>query len=195
MGNFNNRNNRFGGNRSGGRSGNRFGGDSRGNFGGEFKPTLHPATCDSCGMACEVPFRPTGEKPVYCRDCFKKIAAASDSSSRDGNPRRFEERAPRNPHGTQVYRPGQRDDAPRGHDTDHDHKQIAEQIRTLNAKLDQILAVLQPTPAAKVHLEIITPLEKSAEPELEADNAPSEAPAKAKAKTAAKKPAKKPKAA
>ena len=29
------------------------------------------ATCASCHAKCEVPFRPNGKKPVYCRDCFK----------------------------------------------------------------------------------------------------------------------------
>ncbi len=29
------------------------------------------ATCASCHTVCEVPFRPNGKKPVYCRDCFK----------------------------------------------------------------------------------------------------------------------------
>ncbi len=28
--------------------------------------------CDKCGDSCEVPFRPTGERPVYCRGCFDK---------------------------------------------------------------------------------------------------------------------------
>jgi CxxC-x17-CxxC domain-containing protein len=31
---------------------------------------MHEAICASCGKTCEVPFRPTGEKPVYCDDCF-----------------------------------------------------------------------------------------------------------------------------
>src|SRR3990167_2885707 len=30
------------------------------------------AICDACGVNCEVPFRPTGEKPVYCSSCFEK---------------------------------------------------------------------------------------------------------------------------
>ncbi len=38
--------------------------------GGEGRPEMHQATCASCGKICEVPFRPNGEKPVYCRDCF-----------------------------------------------------------------------------------------------------------------------------
>ncbi len=28
--------------------------------------------CSSCGEECEVPFKPTSSKPVYCRDCFAK---------------------------------------------------------------------------------------------------------------------------
>ena len=27
-------------------------------------------TCDSCGVATEVPFTPVSGKPVYCRDCY-----------------------------------------------------------------------------------------------------------------------------
>jgi len=33
---------------------------------------MHSATCDKCGARCEVPFKPTGNKPVYCSDCFRK---------------------------------------------------------------------------------------------------------------------------
>ena len=28
--------------------------------------------CDSCGVQCEVPFKPTSSKPVYCDECFGK---------------------------------------------------------------------------------------------------------------------------
>ena len=33
---------------------------------------LFPATCEKCGKRCEVPFKPTNGKPVYCRECFGK---------------------------------------------------------------------------------------------------------------------------
>ena len=33
---------------------------------------MHEATCDKCGNKCEVPFKPTSGKPVYCSDCFRK---------------------------------------------------------------------------------------------------------------------------
>lgn len=33
---------------------------------------MFSATCDSCGKEARVPFRPTGTKPVYCSDCFRR---------------------------------------------------------------------------------------------------------------------------
>ncbi len=32
---------------------------------------MHKVVCDQCGKPCEVPFRPTGDKPVYCSSCFE----------------------------------------------------------------------------------------------------------------------------
>lgn len=34
--------------------------------------TMYPATCAQCGTETEVPFRPTGSRPVLCRDCFRQ---------------------------------------------------------------------------------------------------------------------------
>ncbi len=33
---------------------------------------MHDVTCDKCGKQTEVPFKPKGNKPVYCRDCFQR---------------------------------------------------------------------------------------------------------------------------
>ncbi|MCK5290754.1 MAG: hypothetical protein KAR39_01915 [Thermoplasmata archaeon] len=33
---------------------------------------MHKATCSDCKQECEVPFKPTQGKPVYCRECFQK---------------------------------------------------------------------------------------------------------------------------
>jgi CxxC-x17-CxxC domain-containing protein len=30
------------------------------------------AVCAKCGKDCKVPFKPTGDKPVFCSDCFEK---------------------------------------------------------------------------------------------------------------------------
>jgi CxxC-x17-CxxC domain-containing protein len=44
---------------------------------------LFDVTCDKCGKDCQVPFRPTGGKPIYCRDCFGKGGDSPRKSSRD----------------------------------------------------------------------------------------------------------------
>jgi len=33
---------------------------------------MHKATCADCQKECEVPFKPSGDRPVYCRECFSK---------------------------------------------------------------------------------------------------------------------------
>ncbi|MEM3556034.1 MAG: CxxC-x17-CxxC domain-containing protein [Candidatus Micrarchaeia archaeon] len=33
---------------------------------------MHKAVCSDCGAECEVPFKPTEGRPVYCRDCWQK---------------------------------------------------------------------------------------------------------------------------
>ena len=34
---------------------------------------MHDATCARCGNQTQVPFRPTGARPVYCSDCFRMM--------------------------------------------------------------------------------------------------------------------------
>ncbi len=79
----------FGGRRSfGGRDDRRrsFGGD-RGSRGDR---EMFSAICSECGKECQVPFRPTGSKPVYCSECFEKKGGGSE-------PRRFGGRDDRRP--------------------------------------------------------------------------------------------------
>lgn len=40
------------------------------NFGGPRE--MHKAVCSECGKECEVPFKPSDGRPVFCRDCFAK---------------------------------------------------------------------------------------------------------------------------
>lgn len=40
------------------------------------------AVCSDCGKECEVPFKPTQGRPVYCRDCFRKHQPADRDRSR-----------------------------------------------------------------------------------------------------------------
>ena len=71
----------FGGGRDGGRQG---GGFQKREWSGEKREvTMHSATCGDCGKSCEVPFRPTEGKPVYCKDCF--VAKGGRDSRNDGD--------------------------------------------------------------------------------------------------------------
>jgi len=49
-----------------------FGGGG-GGFGGPRE--MHKATCADCGKECEVPFKPSGDRPIYCKECFVKHKA------------------------------------------------------------------------------------------------------------------------
>jgi len=83
MGNFDRNKQSFSASRNS--RGGRFSG-SRGGFGGDrYRPMMHQAVCDNCGKDCEVPFRPTSGKPVFCSSCFEKNGSASSG--------RFEERS------------------------------------------------------------------------------------------------------
>ncbi len=59
-----------GGSRGGGSRG---GGFRSGGFQRDFGPReMHKAVCSECGVECEVPFKPTEGKPVFCKECFRK---------------------------------------------------------------------------------------------------------------------------
>ncbi len=62
-----------GGGRSSTSSGGYGGGRSSGGYGGGRSSgprEMFTVTCSSCGNPATVPFRPSGDKPVYCSDCF-----------------------------------------------------------------------------------------------------------------------------
>lgn len=33
---------------------------------------LYNVNCAACGKQAQVPFKPSGDRPVYCRDCYMK---------------------------------------------------------------------------------------------------------------------------
>ena len=49
------------------------GGSSRGSR------EMFSATCSSCGQEAQVPFQPSGDKPVYCSDCFQQRNGGGNS--------------------------------------------------------------------------------------------------------------------
>lgn len=115
MGNFNR--SKFGSSRS-------FGGTNFGGNRNRERPQMHDAVCSNCGKACQVPFKPTGEKPVYCRDCFAKM---NPEDSRKGFGRN--DRNKRSAFRTVDQHPTNAS----GQD---------QQLQAMNAKLDKIVALL-----------------------------------------------------
>ncbi len=75
----------YGRGRDGGRGAGGYGRNSRGGgrFGRDRPPReMHKTECADCGNECEVPFKPNGEKPVYCNDCFQDHKPARDDRGR-----------------------------------------------------------------------------------------------------------------
>ena len=95
---------------------------------------MFSATCANCGKQCEVPFRPTGNKPVLCRDCFQ-ANRGSDS---------------RRPERGSFDRPSFNND---NRDRSNDRSDYKVQFEMLNAKMDKILSLLTPQPAEAAPLE------------------------------------------
>lgn len=130
----------FGGGDRGGR-----GGDRGGFGGGDRRPVeMHKATCSTCSKPCEVPFRPDGSKPVLCSECFGK----NRSDDRNGVDRRNDRFS--------NDRPKRDFDAPRRESApNHDFAAMQKHVTALEAKVDEILALMKgtPTKAKKVAKE------------------------------------------
>ncbi len=110
-------------------------GGGRGGFGGgrdRGPVTMHQAICDQCGKPCEVPFRPTGGKPVYCNACFGGKKEMGDNRGGD--------RFPRGP------RPDLGGNLSKGNNDG-----LKKQLETLNVNMDRLIKAVEAiAPAVKV---------------------------------------------
>jgi CxxC-x17-CxxC domain-containing protein len=79
-----------GGGPGGGGGGGHASDPGRGGGGGGAKQ-MFPAVCANCGTETMVPFKPSNDRPVYCRNCFD----AKKSSGGTGRERRATSRGPR----------------------------------------------------------------------------------------------------
>lgn len=206
MGNYNRDNGRSGGgggrggfggpSRSFGGGGRSFGGGGR-SFGG--KPAMHQATCSECGASCELPFKPTGDRPVFCSTCFGKqdggggARPSSFSGERRERPR-FEDKQM---HDAICGKCGKECQVPfrpmagkpvfcndcfeKGGSGSKDSGEVMEQLKALHVKVDKLMAILNPKAL----------VEKIEKPEIKKEAATKEVvkekKVKAKAKVAPKK--------
>ena len=146
------------------------------------RPQMHEAVCSDCGKKCEVPFRPTGDKPVYCTQCFSshRGSPTPGGSGRRGYERpRFQDKRvfdaicdkcekrfelPFKPTGDKPVYCNECFD--RGGDSSNKNRnqainQYQEQFSVLNAKLDRIIEALTPVlPAKKKKKETIVKKKK-----------------------------------
>ena len=54
-----------------------YGGGGGYGSGGRGQREMFSATCSSCGKEAQVPFQPSGDKPVYCSECFQQRGGSS----------------------------------------------------------------------------------------------------------------------
>jgi len=47
-------------------------------FNDRFDRKMYKVVCADCGVETEVPFKPDGSRPVYCRECYQKRRAKRD---------------------------------------------------------------------------------------------------------------------
>lgn len=94
---------------------------------------MFPAVCDECGKDCMVPFRPSGNKPIFCSDCFEKQQGGERG-----------ERSERRDYGRddRSERPSFRRD-----NGGMDLNNIQRQLDDINSKLYKILKMLEPKSA------------------------------------------------
>ena len=135
MGNFNRGGNSFSDNNRGDNR-NRFSGGGRDSRGSNFRRedrgpvTMTRAVCDKCKKPCEVPFRPTTGKLVYCNDCFRN----QGSPSQDRAPRRDFNDKPQ---------------TPKFNFPNNESEMIKKSLELLNSKLDKLCYLLENFTQAK----------------------------------------------
>lgn len=51
---------------------------------------MHTSVCAQCRESCQVPFKPRGDKPVYCNSCFGgRLDSSRDTRNNFSKPREF----------------------------------------------------------------------------------------------------------
>jgi CxxC-x17-CxxC domain-containing protein len=76
--------------------------------------------CAKCGRSCEVPFKPKGDKPVYCRNCYNQTGSSEFSNE------------------PSSFAPRERSE----HHSDFKSGQ-SEELDKINRKLDKIMRALK----------------------------------------------------
>lgn len=120
--------------------------------GGDRETTMYKAVCSECKKSCDVPFRPSGDKPVYCRDCFAGKREGDDRGSRPSGmghePKRFsnDRPAPRADSARTEVRQTPNDD------------QMKKQLSDFSFKLDKLIAAIEKMSVTKKEVAASIPV-------------------------------------
>jgi CxxC-x17-CxxC domain-containing protein len=114
----------------------------RGSFGGENQrdnSMMHSAVCFECGKDCQVPFKPSGSKPVFCSICF---------GSKQDSERRSDDKFARN----SSFKPR----------FDNDQKKPVNNLKMdeIISRLDKIIKLLSPVLELKKDEAQVTKVDK-----------------------------------
>lgn len=76
---------------------------------------MHKVICDDCHKECEVPFKPSSDKPIYCDQCFAKHGGGKSNERRGDNRSNFGNR-----------------------ESNKSHEEIMKAIKDLKYKIDEL---------------------------------------------------------
>lgn len=129
----------------------RQGGFSRPSFGGNAGPRKSydkgfngpsesfKATCSKCHKSCEVPFRPNGKKPVFCKDCFVRDDSRDSRDARPSYGNSYEKRSFDRPERSErAYAP-----APQAAVEDPRIGAMQRELTVIHEKLDTLIQSLE----------------------------------------------------
>ncbi|MCB9248694.1 MAG: hypothetical protein H6613_09185 [Ignavibacteriales bacterium] len=122
------------------------------------RPSMHQATCSNCGKDCEVPFKPTSGKPIFCSNCF-------DKSQNDGPKKYGKERSDRKFKSDDSRKRSFDYSNSSADNKGKENDQLKKEIGILNKKVDKILEILSEVLSTNNHSNEFE--EEIEEPKLE----------------------------
>jgi CxxC-x17-CxxC domain-containing protein len=138
-----------------------WGGAKSGGYGADRDRQMFKAVCAGCGKPCEVPFRPTGDKPVFCSDCFSKKRDEGGEHREERTERRdYSDRAPKRDFGD---RHAPRPDAKPAYSPAPSNDETKKQLMEIGMKLDRLINAVERMTAPKAEpkkVEVETPAPK-----------------------------------
>src|SRR3989344_6145299 len=103
---------------------------------------MFQAVCSECKKDCEVPFRPSSDKPVYCKECFsKKRGGGNQSNSSRGDRPNFQPHHPPRP----------------DHKPMPPHDDTRRQLAEMNSKLDRLIGAIEKMSVPQADFVVPTP--------------------------------------